>query len=133
MTERRKEVGALREQLRSLLGLSRAHRKRDDLRRQVASAINKEMNLDIPLDQVGCDGCWGGIHTAWAASIGCRIRQCVEAKNFATCADCADFPCSIYLKQFADDSGQAKNIKKIKQVGLDAWIIQSTDVKNNLT
>ncbi|MCX6991554.1 MAG: DUF3795 domain-containing protein [Kiritimatiellaeota bacterium] len=124
MTERRKEVGACGNNCAACLDYRVLTEDRDDLRRQVASAIKREMNLDIPLDQVGCDGCWGGIHTAWAASLDCKIRQCVEARNYTTCADCPDFTCATYLKQFLENSDQAKNINAIKQVGMDKWIAQ---------
>jgi len=108
-------------------------RNDDSLRRQVAAAIKKEMNKDVPLDQVGCEGCWGTIHHPWSAPLTCRIRRCVSSSGFATCAECQDFPCDVYLRQFAEDSEQASNIRAIKTQGLDGWLAarrqnpQSTD------
>ncbi|MFA5344574.1 MAG: DUF3795 domain-containing protein [Kiritimatiellia bacterium] len=124
MTRRKKNIGACGNHCGACLDYRALAEGCNDLRRQVASAIKREMNLDVPLDQVGCDGCWGGIHAAWAASLDCKIRQCVEARNYATCADCPDFACSTYLKQFAENSDQAKNINAIKQVGQDKWTAQ---------
>jgi hypothetical protein len=108
-------------------------RNDDALRRQVAVVIKKETDNDVSLDQVGCEGCWGTSHHAWSASLACRIRQCVSSSGFATCAECQDFPCDDYLRQFAEDSEQARNIMAIKTQGLDAWLAgkrqnpQSTD------
>ena len=124
MTERRKEIGACGNCCVACLDYRALAEDSDELRRQVATAIRREMNRDLPLDQIGCRGCWGTIHTAWAASLDCKIRQCVVAKGFATCADCQSFACSVYLQQFAEDSDQSKNIKTIRQIGLEKWIAQ---------
>ena len=94
----------------------------DALRRQVASDLTKEVGRDILPEEVGCEGCWGAIHSYFAASLKCEIRQCVETKGFATCAECDDYPCAVFSSQFADDSKCANNIRAIKKIGLDTWI-----------
>ncbi|MEW6355972.1 MAG: DUF3795 domain-containing protein [Planctomycetota bacterium] len=122
MTERRTEVGACGHYCAGCLDYRSLAENDDNLRRQVAATIKKEMNRDVPLDQVGCEGCWGNIHNAWTASLQCEIRQCVKAKGFATCADCRDFPCAVYLKQFAENSDYAKNIRAIQRDTLGIWL-----------
>ena len=122
MTERRTEVGACGHYCASCLDYRALAENDDGLRRQVAVAIKKEMNRNVPLNQVGCEGCWGNIHNAWTASLACRIRQCVEAKGFVTCAKCHEFSCAIYLAQFAENSQNADNIRAIRQMGLDSWL-----------
>jgi hypothetical protein len=94
----------------------------DNLRRQVATAIKRETNENLSPDQVGCEGCWGTIHHTWSASFTCRIRQCVSSSGLATCAECQYFPCDDYLRQFAEDSEQARSIRAIRAQGLDAWL-----------
>jgi len=95
--------------------------------RQVAANLTKEVGREVLPEQVGCEGCWGNIHTALAASLQCKIRQCCDDRGFATCADCANFPCPAYLKQFPAGSHQANNIRAIKEHGLDNWIAQQTN------
>jgi hypothetical protein len=94
--------------------------KNSELRGKVACEI-KEQGVNISPDQVGCKGCWGNIHNAWSASLECKIRQCALNKSIVTCAECNDFPCEIYLSQFGDHSPQAKNINRIRQIGVESW------------
>ena len=122
VTERRREVGACGHYCGGCLDYRALAENDDDLRRQVASAIKREMNRDIPLDQIGCEGCWGNVHNAWTASLQCKVRQCVETKGFATCADCHGFPCAAHIKQFGEDSHYAKNVRAIQHDGLDVWL-----------
>ncbi len=88
----------------------------------VAAAIKKKTDTVVSLDQVGCEGCWGTIHHPWSASLTCRIRRCVSSSGFATCAECQDFSCDLYLRQFDEDSEQARNIRAIRAQGVDAWL-----------
>jgi len=99
--------------------------KNDDaFRRQVADNLTKEVGQRVSAGEVGCEGCWGNIHSAIAASLECRIRQCCEAKAFTTCAECTDFPCPMYLEQFPEDSHYVRNIRAIRKDGLGKWIAQ---------
>ena len=94
----------------------------DPRRRRAAAAIEKGTDTAVLLDQVRCEGCWGTVHHPSSASFTCRIRQCVSSGGFATCADCRDFPCNLYLRQYAEDSDQARNIRAIKAQGVDTWL-----------
>lgn len=94
----------------------------DAFRRQVAANLTQEVGRPVSPEEVGCEGCWGGIHNALAASLECRIRQCADGKGFATCAECGDFPCVVYLKQFQEVGGCHQNIRAIQAAGLDQWI-----------
>jgi hypothetical protein len=127
MTERRTEVGACGNYCRGCLDFRALAENSDALRTEAASNIKQELNREIPLEQVGCEGCWGSIHNAWTASLDCKVRQCVEAKGFATCAECNDFACPMYLDQFAEGSDYVRNIRAIKRDGLDKWIAQQTN------
>lgn len=122
MTERRKEAAACGNFCAGCLDYRVLAENDDALRKHVAVAISKELGQDILPGQVGCEGCWGSRHTPWAASPQCRIRQCVDIKGFATCAECTAFPCQTYSRQFASDSECAANIRAIRKFGLAAWI-----------
>jgi hypothetical protein len=94
----------------------------DDARHRQAAAMEKKTDTAVSPDQVRCEGCWGTIHHPSSAPFTCRIRRCVSSSGFATCADCRDFPCHLYLRQYAEDSEQARNIRAIKAQGVDAWL-----------
>jgi hypothetical protein len=122
MTERRREVGACGVYCGGCLDFRCLAENNEELRRQAATVINRETNRNLRPDQVGCEGCWGGIHNAWTASPECKIRRCAEAKGFATCADCSVFPCEPYSKQFGENSDNANHIRGIQKVGLATWL-----------
>ncbi len=124
MTERRTEVGACGNHCGGCLDFRALVENDDALRNEAASNIKKELDEDVSLEQVRCEGCWCSIHNAWSASLECKIRQCVEAKGFTACSECNDFACSIYLRQFPEDSDQMKNIRAIKRVGMETWLAQ---------
>ncbi|MBN1383727.1 MAG: DUF3795 domain-containing protein [Elusimicrobia bacterium] len=122
MTKRRVEVGACGNFCAGCPDFEVLVKNDDSFRRQVAETLTKETGRHVSPEEVGCEGCWGKIHNDLAASLKCRIRQCVEAKGFATCAECGDFPCPMYLKQFPEDSQHGQNIRAIRNDGLDKWI-----------
>ncbi len=93
-----------------------------ELQKKVAEEIKLQCGMDILPDKIGCLGCWGDIHNAWSASLECKIRQCVLGKSILTCAECNDFPCKIYTEQFDIHSRQAKNIERIRKIGIDRWL-----------
>jgi hypothetical protein len=92
--------------------------KDSELQMKVAEEIKGQCGMDIPPNKIACLGCWGEIHNAWSASLDCKIRQCAVNKGIVTCAECSDFPCKIYINQFDTHSPQAKNINRIRQVGI---------------
>ncbi|MBN1342579.1 MAG: DUF3795 domain-containing protein [Phycisphaerae bacterium] len=102
----------------------------DTLRKQVAANLTQETGRTIQPQDVGCEGCWGGIHNPLCASLECKIRQCADAKGLATCADCTDFPCPTYLVQFPEGSHCPTNIRAIKNTGLDTWLAQQETKRN---
>ena len=95
-----------------------------ELKKKVSEEIKKQYGVDIQPEKIACDGCWGSIHNAWSASLECKIRQCALDKNILTCADCDNFPCEVYIRQFDIHSQQAKNINSIKQIGIDSWLLE---------
>jgi len=93
-----------------------------ELLEKVAVEINKQLNINISADQVGCLGCWGDIHNLWSSSLDCKIRHCAESKNIMICALCVEFPCERFDKQFNSKSQQRKNCDRIKEIGFELWL-----------
>jgi len=54
----------------------------------------------------------------------CKIRKCCRDKGFYACYECDDFEVCEKLKSLEELHGDScvKNLKAIKEVGLDAWI-----------
>lgn len=59
----------------------------DELRAQTAEKWKVAFNTDITPEMINCTGCReAGVKFSHCAE--CEIRNCVQSKNFQTCADC---------------------------------------------
>ena len=82
-----------------------------------------------------CDGC--GSAYSYAA-VGCRIfRCCVKEKNFETCAECSDFPCSKFEEATKYDSflthrKMVPNLKFVRKHGLKQFLDEQKKRQNLL-
>jgi len=57
----------------------------------------------------------------------CKIRKCCRDKGFYSCYECNDFEICDKLKTFMEGlhaDSCVKNLKAIKEMGLEAWIIR---------
>jgi hypothetical protein len=76
-----------------------------------------------------CDGC--GSAYSYAA-VGCKIfRCCVKEKNFETCAECSDFPCSKFKgidesDSFVTHRKLMPNLRFIKKQGIKEFLNEQT-------
>lgn len=72
-----------------------------------------------------CDGC--GSAYSYAA-VGCKFfRCCVKGKNFETCAECNDFPCSTFegadeYDSFLTHRKMISNLRFIKTFGIKKFL-----------
>jgi hypothetical protein len=59
----------------------------------------------------------------------CSIRSCAKTKKVEYCMDCTEYPCDLYsiLKQRTHFQVTKDNPKRIRQMGLESWIV----VENN--
>ncbi|PKN71822.1 MAG: hypothetical protein CVU50_09925 [Candidatus Cloacimonetes bacterium HGW-Cloacimonetes-3] len=63
-----------------------------ELKQKLADDFKLKFGVDKPLSELDCDGCGAqGKHIGFCAV--CGIRVCAFAKGYATCAECAEFPC----------------------------------------
>ncbi len=64
-----------------------------ELFHKLADNYKKRFDKVVSYDQLECDGCPSdGRHIGFCAK--CEIRACAFGKGYATCAECADFPCT---------------------------------------
>jgi len=73
-----------------------------------------------------CGGCHSNNH--FSNHKGCRIYKCcVSEKGLKWCFECKDFPCAK-IENFAkwrtwiDHRDCIKNLKRMKEVGVDRWL-----------
>ena len=85
--------------------------------------ISKVLHRNVSPDEVRCLGCWGEVHTAHSACIGCEVRRCAEGKGILTCAVCDEFLCEKLDRRIRkNDKKQRDNLYRIREVGLEAWL-----------
>lgn len=94
----------------------------EELKKKVAAAINKQLDMDILPGQVGCEGCRGKLHTKWSANLNCEVRRCAEQKGVLSCVLCDDFACEKLRSHFAGDINKKTNLHRIREIGLEAWL-----------
>ena len=70
-------------------------RKKDE--RQVLSEMwKKYYDLDIPAEQIYCDGCRCSEENARRIDDDCPVRKCVMEKQLDSCGECSGFPCGTF-------------------------------------
>lgn len=63
------------------------------LKADIAIRWSKNYNAELTAEDINCKGCLSdGPLFSWCGM--CPIRSCASGKGYATCAECADFPCS---------------------------------------
>ncbi len=59
------------------------------------------------------------------SAVSCPIRECCKERGFYACYECSDFEICEKLHSFMKGlhaEACVKNLKEIKEIGLDAWI-----------
>jgi len=100
-----------------------------DLKKKTANDINKQLDLNLNHEQIGCAGCLGNIHTDWSARLDCEVRACAIGKKILSCALCNNFSCEKLEKHFRDDNNKRENLLRIKEIGLESWL---NEINNRL-
>lgn len=67
-----------------------------DEREMLSNIWKKYYDLDIPVEQIYCDGCRCIKENAKRIDMGCPVRTCVIEKQVDNCGECIDFPCSTF-------------------------------------
>jgi predicted RNA-binding Zn-ribbon protein involved in translation (DUF1610 family) len=75
----------------------------------------------LTADDIKCEGCLSDNRFMHCQQ--CEIRACAQAKGYAGCQECADFPC-VHISEFPMDVGKQvilRAIPHIRQVGQAQW------------
>jgi len=96
----------------------------EELMNKIIEWFKKEMNKEIKPNQITCEGCRGSLDVHWSPN--CKMMLCAREKGLQYCFQCDDFPCSL-VNKFGSDGiphheRTVKNMKRMKEVGIDAWI-----------
>ena len=102
----------------------RAGHGNEKLRDEITEWFRKERNETIKSEQVKCEGCRGSVDVHWSPD--CRMMLCAKKRGLKYCFQCEDFPCTI-LNEFSSDgishhNRTVENLKRMKEIGIDAWI-----------
>ena len=83
------------------------------LKQKLADAYKTNFGKEIALDDLDCDGCPAeGRHIGFCAQ--CLIRACAFEKGFATCAECAQFPCEKGSFIWTDNSKSKATLEALR-------------------
>jgi hypothetical protein len=73
--------------------------EKDDRRYELASAWKKYYNVDIPIEDIWCDGCRCQKENARLIDTDCPVRKCVIENKFGHCGECENHPCSTFTQR----------------------------------
>lgn len=87
----------------------------DELRAKTAARMEAHYNLsNVSIEVINCTGCREAGATMWYCEK-CEIRNCVVAKNFQTCADCAEMEsCQLVVKIHRYEPVALENLKSLR-------------------
>lgn len=92
----------------------------DELRAKVAEKWAKLNNAPIKPVHINCTGCRSaGVKTYYCDQM-CEIRKCATGKLVASCADCADYPCSLLGDIFRSAPQAKATLDELKERGAGA-------------
>ncbi|MBN2232210.1 MAG: DUF3795 domain-containing protein [Deltaproteobacteria bacterium] len=77
---------------------------------------------NLTVDDIRCDGCLAEERFLHCRQ--CAIRDCVEAKGYAGCHECRDFPCE-HIETFPMTVGKKVMLRAIphwRAVGTEQWV-----------
>lgn len=87
-------------------------RKKDE--RAALSGYWKDyFGLDIPVDEMHCDGCRCKKADAHLLDDSCPVRACVLDKKLNDCSECASYPCDTFLTRKGYSHEEVDAIKEL--------------------
>lgn len=70
--------------------------KKNDERQKLSDVWHKYYDLDIPIDEIACDGCRSKKKDAKLIDEECPVRKCVVDRKIDGCFGCDKYPCDVY-------------------------------------
>ena len=70
--------------------------QRKDERKELSEIWKKYYDLDIPAEEIYCDGCRCDKPDAKRIDKECPVRYCVLEKSLQHCGECEQYPCETF-------------------------------------
>ena len=84
-----------------------------DLER-VATQLAKRYRAEVKPAYVICDGCRTGERHSYFCANTCNMRKCCIEKEFHSCIECSEFPCSALQSELDHNPEAKENLKRLK-------------------
>lgn len=99
-----------------------AHSDDINAKKEVASALERELGVEIDPSRLHCEGCQGPEECMWFECRLCLIRRCGKTQGVIICSECEDYPCRVLQYWLSESQSAPQNLEEIKRIGLDQWI-----------
>lgn len=87
-----------------------------------AMGDNELKDFQVEYQDSPCAGCASGVNPD------CEFVICNQTHGTQCCAFCAEFPCPMIIKfsqdEWAHHIDVIDNLKRIKEIGIDAWLAE---------
>lgn len=70
--------------------------KADDRRQELSEVWKEYYDLDIPAEEIYCEGCRCGKENPKLIDSNCPVRKCVMNNKLNHCGECQKYPCSTF-------------------------------------
>ena len=82
--------------------------KDNDQRQELSKVWKEYYDLDIPTDDIYCDGCRCEKQTSKLIDTSCPVRKCVIDEKLNHCGDCSKYPCSTFNERKGLSASEAE-------------------------
>ncbi|MDD4337268.1 MAG: DUF3788 family protein [Firmicutes bacterium] len=73
--------------------------KKKDERERLSVLWSKYYDLDIPAENICCDGCRSMKPNARRIDNNCPVRACVPLNGIDNCGECSKYPCGVFMER----------------------------------
>lgn len=92
--------------------------KKKDERKKLADHWKTYYGLDIPIENMECDGCRCNSVDAHRIDALCPVRSCVQEKKLTDCSECDCYPCETFMSRKGLSNHEAE---EISELGIDSY------------
>lgn len=82
--------------------------KNNDQREELSKVWEKYYDLDVPADDIYCDGCRCEEENPKLIDTSCPVRKCVIDAKLNHCGDCSKYPCSTFNQRKGLSASEAE-------------------------
>lgn len=82
--------------------------QKNDQRKELSEVWKEYYDLDIPENEIYCDGCRCKKPEAKLIDSSCPVKKCVIAEELNHCGDCPKYPCSTFIQRKGLSASEAK-------------------------